>query len=187
MATNTKIKEFIIDDHDIVNGLFSYSGSIPVTAGTVLTFVSSSGYRTTDGDLVPLAFVGTNSFSNTVSTRWGLGCQVRDCGSGDSPLGLLRYDIREYDENGQRYQFYPQKWAENEWIASGQGLPILTKGFVFISGLQGTPTAGAVGYASGAGVIAVGTAANVSSAKVGKFWGATANNGLALFQIIPNI
>lgn len=184
MATNTRIKEFIIDDHDMVNGLFAYSGSIPVNAGTVLAAVSSSGYRTQDGDLQALAFTATNSFNNTVSTRWGPSCLVRDCASGDVPLGLLRYDIKEVDENGQRYQFYPQKWAENQWTASGQGISILTAGFVFISGCAGTIQAGNYGYVSGAGAIFGGT--NASTTKVGKFWGAPGDGGLALFQIIPN-
>jgi|ERR1041384_1975511 hypothetical protein len=190
MATNTKIKEFIVDEHDVVNGLFAYSGAIPVTAGTILTTVGS-GYRTDESDLQTLAFTSTNGFANTVSTRWGPIPQVQNCGSGDAPLGLLRYDVRELDELGLRAQFYPQKWAENQWLASGQGIPILTKGFVFISGFQGTATAGAVGYASGAGQLVVGTAANVSSAKVGRFWGAPATqgagNGFALFQIVPTL
>lgn len=188
MATNTKIKEFIIDDHDIVNGLFSYSGSIPVTAGTVLTALNASGYKSSEADLVPVAFTATNSFANTVSTRWSLGCKVKDASSGDMPLGLLRYDVRETDENGQRYQFYPRKWEENQWLASGQGIPILNKGFVFISGAIGAVQVGSFGYASGAGVLNAVAPGNVTAGtafRVGKFWGAPSDNGMALFQIDP--
>jgi len=191
MATNTKIKEFIIDDHNVINGLFTYSGALPVTAGTVLAPVGS-GYRLDESDLQTLAFTSTASFSNTVSTRWGPVPQVQNAGSGDAVLGLLRYDVRETDENGQRYQFYPQKWAENQWTASGQGVSILNKGFVFISGAAGTITAGAYGYASGAGQLigsAVGTISAAEQSRVGKFWGGVANQGagkgFALFQIDP--
>lgn len=188
MATNTRIREFIIDDHDIVNGLFAYSGSLPVTAGTVVTTVSPSGYKQSEADVVPTSFVGMNSFANTVSTTWTLGCKVKDATSGDVPLGLLRYDIRAYDENGLRGHFYRQKWAENEWLQSGQGVSILNAGFVFISGAIGAVQVGSYGYASGAGVINAVAPANAASTafKVGKFWGAPSNDGLALFQIKPD-
>lgn len=186
MATNTKLREFIIDEHDIVNGLFAYSGALPVTAGTVLTVVSNSGYKTSEADLVPAAFTNMNSFANTVSTTWTLGCKVKDATSGDAILGLLRYDVRETDENGQRYQFYPQKWAENQWTASGQGVSILNAGFVFISGAIGAVQVGNYGYASGAGVINAVASSSAVANKVGKFWGAPSDNGYALFQIKPD-
>lgn len=185
MATNTKIREFIIDDHDIVNGLFAYSGAIPVSAGTIVTFLNNSGYKTSESDMIPASFVGMNSFANTVSTTWTLGCKVKDAASGDVPLGMLRYDVRAYDENGLRGHFYRQKWAENEWLQSGQGVSILNAGFVFISGAIGSVQAGAYGYPSGAGVLNAVTT-TVTNNKVGKFWGAPSDDGYALFQIKPD-
>jgi len=192
MSQNTKIKEFIVDEHDVVNGLFSYSGALPVTAGTALTFVSTSGFRTNESDLETRAFTSTQTYANTVSTSWGVVPRVRNAGSGDAILGILRYDVRETDENGQRYQFYPQKWAENNWVASGQGIAIINKGFVFYSGVNtaGTVNAGNVAYVSGAagseqGELQIGT--SVSTAELGRVWGGKGDSDYFLLQIDPSI
>lgn len=182
MATNTKIQEFQVDDHDIIN-LFAWSGAIPVTAGTVVTPLSSSGWRSADSDSEVLGPVGA-SYGNTLSTRWGTQAKVRAAGSGDAILGILRFDVREVDENGMPLKFYPQKAAENNWVLSGQTVPIINKGFVFISGqFGGSVVAGATAYVSGDGEIFAGS--NASTTQVGVFWGAPDNNQFALLQVKP--
>jgi len=183
MSTNTKIKEFQVDDYDIIN-LFAYSGSIPVTAGTVVCALSSSGFRTNESNAEVLGWPGVATYGNTVSTLWGTQPKIRDAASGDSVLGILRYDVRAVDENGLPLRFYQQKAAENEWTLSGQTSAIITRGFVFISGAHaGSVTAGAIGYASGAGEIFAGT--NASTSRVGKFFGAPGDQSFALFQVDP--
>ena len=112
MSTTTKIKEFQVSEHNVIN-LFAYSGSIPVTAGTVVTPLSTSGWRVDDNDLIANTWPGVSTYGNTVSPRWTTSALVRDAGSGDAVLGILRYDVREVDENGIPLKFYPQKAAEN--------------------------------------------------------------------------
>jgi hypothetical protein len=183
MSTNTKLKLFQVSEYDIIN-MFAYSGSLPVTAGTVVCALSTSGFRTNESNAEVLSWPGVATYRNTVSTLWGTVPKVRDCGSGDTVLGLLRNDVRTVDENGIPLRFYQQKAVENEWTLSGQTSAIVTRGFVFISGGHaGTVQAGAVGYASGAGEIVAG--ANASTARVGKFWGAPGDQNYALFQIDP--
>ena len=176
----------------MINGLFSYSGALPVTAGTALTFVSSSGYRTNETDLQTLAFTSMPTYANTVTTRWGVIPQVRNAGSGDAAIGILRYDVKEVDELGRRFEFYPQKWAENNWSASGQGIAIITKGFVLYSGanVAGTVSAGSIAYVSGAagseqGELQVGSSASTS--KLGRVWGGKGDSQYFLLQIDPTI
>ena len=52
----------------------------------------------------------------------------------DVPLGMLLYDVREDDENGEKLIFNPRKAAENDYVISGQAVPILTRGIVLYSG-----------------------------------------------------
>lgn len=194
MSTNTKIKEFQVDDYDIIN-LFAYSGNanaagVLATAGTVVTPLSSSGFRTNESNVESLAWPGVATYGNTVSTLWGTVPRVRDCGSGDSVLGLLRYDVRSKDENDLPLRFYPQKAVENEWTLSGNTSPVLTRGFVFVSGAHaGNVVAGATAYASGNGELFAfapgGTVPGAFTNKVGKFVGAPGDQQFALFQINP--
>lgn len=192
MSANTKIKEFQVNEYNVIN-MLSYSGTLPATAGTAVTFVSSSGWRVDDNDVSVVSWPGIATYGNTLSPRWNTGPQVRAAGSGDAILGILRYDVREVDENNLPLKFYPQKAAENNWIISGQTVPIITKGFVFYSGanVAGSITAGSVAYVSGAagseaGELAVGT--NASTAKLGRVWGAPgATNKFFLLQVEPTV
>lgn len=191
MSTNTKIKEFQVSEYNVIN-LFGYSGSVPVTAGTAVTFLSSSGWRVDDNDSNVSSWPGVATYGNTLSPRWTTQATVRNAGSGDQIIGILRYDIREVDENGIPLKFYPQKAAENNWLLSGQTVPIITKGFVFYSGtIGGSVTAGAIAYVSGAAGSEQGelfAGSNASTAKLGRFWGVKgATNQFALLQIEPTV
>ena len=52
----------------------------------------------------------------------------------DVPLGMLLYDVREDDENGEKLIFNPHKAAENDFVIGGQAVPVLTHGIVLYSG-----------------------------------------------------
>lgn len=195
MSITTKLKPFQYQETDVLN-LFSYSGSIPVYAGTCVKAQNGSGWNTTISDASILYPVGNAIYQNATSYRWGTQACVTNAGTGDTVLGMLLYDVREVDENGIPLKQYPQKAAENNWILSGQTVPILIRGFVFISGgwTVGTPTAGAQAYASGAGDIAVGIGAAGSGVNalnqtlngVGRFYGAPDSSQYALLYVDPN-
>lgn len=183
MATNTKLGPFRqYSENDVLN-LFVWSGAVPVTAGTVVAPQSTSGWRSDESNVQMLYPVG-NSYNNTLSTRWGGRALVRAAGTGDAVLGILLYDVRENDENGIPLKFYPQKAAENNWTVSGQVSPILTRGFVMISGTtNGSPTPGAIAYPTGQGSIGFGTLNQKPGSVVGKFYGANDSKGYALLYV----
>lgn len=135
-----------VDEHDVLN-FFKYSGTLPVSKGTLVKIVSG-----VVSDQAPMMDQNNGAaYANTVSPRWSVKPFVTVCQSGDSPLGMLLYDVRETDENGESLLFNPRKQAEMQCVISGQAVPIVTKGVFMYSGISGTFTAGAALYASPAG------------------------------------
>lgn len=176
-----KIKFSQYAEHDVIN-LFCYSGTLPVTQGTIVKFVAS-GWRNDDTDTQFLGSVGA-TYNNVYSQRFGILPAVTAAGTGDLVAGMLLYDVREQDENGQLFKFFPRKAAEMNVALSGQAVPILTKGFVLISGtFNGPVTAGATAYPSGAGAITTTNTNQVQGSEVGKFYGATDSQGYALLRV----
>ena len=139
------------DEHDVIN-LFSLSGDVTsaVTKGHMVKL--QSGWSNT-AELSRLGAVG-ESYANTVSERYGVPAKVAVAGSGDSVLGMMLYDVRETDENGEKLIFNPRKAAENDWVLSGQAVPVLTRGIVLYSGTQlaaDNPAMGATIYSDNNG------------------------------------
>lgn len=169
-------------EHDVIN-LFAWSGSVPATKGTLVK-PAGSGWRTdeTDTDL-GIGSPGA-TFANTVSLRYGTIPKVVAAGTGDSVIGMLLYDVRETDENGELLKFNPRKLAEMQSVLSGQTVPIVTRGIFLISGVfNGGVTAGAAAYPSGAGEITTNSVNQVTNSKVGKFLGAANGKGHALLYL----
>ena len=159
--------------HDVVN-LFSWSGTVPAYKGTMVKMLSS-GWRSQDEPVEMFSAAG-NSYSNTVSQRYRTTAQIGVCGSGsagtkDIPLGMLLYDVRETDENGEKLLYHPRKAAENDWVISGQAAPVLTRGVVLYSGAtlaSDPPTLGEAVYTSPDGEL---TSASTLGTTVGKTLG----------------
>lgn len=164
-----------VDETDVIN-LYAFSGVLPVNKGTFVKVIS--GWLPTQ-NLESLGSPGA-TYGNTVSLRYGV---MPKCGkvtsSGDVTIGMLLYDVRNVDENGELLIFKPQKAAEMEVAISGQAVPIATKGVFLYSGVQGNPTAGAAAYVdSNANLNVTGG----GSTRVGTFLG-PAEAGLVLFRL----
>jgi len=168
------------NEHDVVN-LYAFDGST-ASKGTFVEIQSfnpsnHNGYATVPaGALID----GTWSYRHQVNAR--VGATV----SGSSKvLGMLLYDVKETDENGELLKFKPKyKRDALNCVLSGEAVPVLTRGIVEIFGFQGTPGAGS-GAAisdSGDGSIAV-VAPSVTTARVGKFLSSTGADGYALLKI----
>lgn len=169
-----------VDENDVINGFFSYSGTVPVYAGTFVKIVS--GFDAAQHTSI----VGTAGFEpdNAVSPRFGLPAQVGICdGTGDATIGILQYDVREVDENGNKLLYNPRKAIANNWLISGQGVNIATKGLFMYSGVGGTVVPGASAYLSTDGGISVSGSASSTATKVGKFLGPKDANGFVLFKL----
>jgi hypothetical protein len=162
------------DEHDVVN-LFAYSGSLPVTKGTIVKIVGN-GWKNTD-ELDMLGSPGA-SYGNTVSERYGVAAKVGTAGSGEAGLGVLLYDVKETDENGEKLIFNPRKAAEMGVAISGQAVPVATRGVFLYSGVAGTPVAGGAAYWNGSEISSV-TGAN----SIGTFLGAKDSDGNVLVKI----
>ena len=178
------------DEHDVIN-LFSWSGAVPAFKGTMVKIASPSGFVASDDEPVEMFGAVGNAYANTVSQRYRTSAQVTTCTSGscgtkDIPLGMLLYDVREDDENGEKLIFNPRKAAENDYVISGQAVPILTRGIVLYSGATlaaDTVSPGDTVYAAAAGELAK-DADHVSKAPaVGKALGTKDANNHMLLKI----
>ena len=115
-----------INEKDVINN-YSFDSN----SGEAGTFVKvSAGNLTLDpveyGDFGPFA----NSLGNATSQYPFVPQKVSTAGTGDAGLvlGMLLRDVREFDENGERLLYYPQKREELQCVLSGEAVPVLTKG-----------------------------------------------------------
>jgi hypothetical protein len=177
MATLKPFRDY--DEKDVIN-LYAYEGTIPVNRGTLVK-INGNGWTSTD-ELQMLGNLG-KEFGNTVSTRYGVAARVEDAGAGDSPLGMLLYDVKETDENGELLKFNPRKAHEMEVALSGQAVPLVTRGIFLYSGSTmsaETPTAGQALYCGAGGEMTTGVGSNV---QVGVSLGVKDTHGHILIKL----
>lgn len=169
-----------VNEHDVIN-LYAFSGNssaLPVSKGTFVKVIGS-GWRATDEQLVMLGSVGS-SYNNTVSQRYGVLPKVAVAASGDTPIGMMLYDVRSVDENGEVLLYNPRKQAEMQCVLSGQAVPIAIRGMFLYSGILGTVTAGQTLYPDDLGGLRANGAAGAAIATA---LGAKDDNGFALIKI----
>lgn len=137
--------------HEIVD-LFAISGaSLPISKGTVVRL--GTGIHSDLGGPIMAGSPGA-AYPNVVSTRWNvqpLATVINNTGGGDA-FGITLFDVRETDENGNKLLYSPQSQFERSCVLSGQACPILTRGIVHYSGVDGNPVAGQKLYVTGGNV-----------------------------------
>lgn len=174
---NQYIKPFRdVDPKDVID-LFAFDGS-DADKGLFVK-VSGTGWKSTDRDLQRSA--AGASYSNTVADRLSIAARVTTAGSGDAPLGILLNNVKETDENGEKYLYNPKKKKANDISLSGEAVKVATKGRFLYSGTfldTSAITAGANAYAAAGGEIAT-SGTNV----VGRFLGAADTDGYVLIQL----
>ena len=135
---NERLKPFRdYSEHDVIN-LFAF-GDHAVTLGTTDVVYAGSvvkvrtGWQNTD----ELSFIGNvgAGYNNTVSQRYGVSAEVEytDGGADEAALGITLYDVREFDENGEKLAFNPRKQAELQASLTGQAVPIATRGLFLMA------------------------------------------------------
>ena len=170
-------------EKDVIN-LFSVSGApidttynIIATKGSLVKVVGS-GFQNDQDPEVLLGNYGLFNTNNFVGQRYGVPSQVALANSGDFAIGMLLFDVRELDENGEFLKYRPQKAAEMEAVLSGQSAPIVTKGRFLVSGIQTGTTAIAAGGAVYVGTNGgLATFTNVTGQRVGTFLGVAGTTG----------
>lgn len=170
------------NEKDVIN-LYTFSGQTTkeqiVNRGTLVAIVGD-GWRPDVEPTELLGSYGDFSVNNVQAQRYGTPAKVTFCGTGDQPLGLTLFDIRELDENGIPLKYNPRKAAELEACISGQTVPIVTKGIFLYSGLV-SPTAGGPIYASANGTISA--VASGNGQQVGIALGVTGVDGSCLIRL----
>jgi hypothetical protein len=181
------------DEHDVLN-LFSYdttglnAGSISITKGSLVKI--ATGWKNYDsgvelgGGLEFIGGAGTLQPTNVVSQRYGVTAKVVISTTGETPIGLMLYDVKDADENGEFLKYNPRKAAEMQAVIPGQAVPVVTRGIFLVQGVLGTPTAGGVAYAGGTGQITSSTGiGGITNVAIGKFLGAADTNGETLVKL----
>ena len=130
---NERLKPFRdYSEHDVIN-LFAFGDPNQALGTTYVVYAGScvkvlTGCSNTN-ELSQIGNVGAG-YANTVSTRWGVTADVQytDGGADEAALGITLYDVREYDENGEKLAFNPRKQEELQCSLTGQAVPIATRG-----------------------------------------------------------
>ncbi len=123
------------DEHDVIN-LFTLKDQSDVNKGTFVKLTSGQGWVSTDepfGD-TQSAVGSLNYVGRAVSNRYIVQAGLDIAGSGDAPIGMTLYDMKETDENGEKLVFNPRKAAEMQTAISGQAVPVATRGVFLYSG-----------------------------------------------------
>lgn len=181
------------DEHDVLN-LFSYdttglsAGSINITKGSLVKI--ATGWKNYDsgvdlgGGIEFIGGAGTLQPTNVVSQRYGVTAKVVVSTTGETPIGMTLFDVRDADENGELLKYYPRKAAEMQAVIPGQAVPVVTRGIFLVQGVLGSPSAGGTAYAGGTGQITSSTGiGGIANVAIGKFLGAADTNGETLVKL----
>jgi len=184
MATLRPFRDY--SEHDVIN-LFAFDFTVEgaATRGALVKIKDGWTAHSEDVD----AFGSTpdmNSWSlnNVVNMRYGLTALVDYADSGDTPLGMILFDVAEVDENGEKLIYHPRKAAEMQTVVSGQAVPVLTKGLVMVNGVDGTPAAGGLAWANDDGQISA--TSGGTKKQVGMFMGVKSTDGDVLLKLDIN-
>jgi len=125
------------DEHDVLN-LFAYdttnltAGQIQVPKGVLVKI--ATGWKNYDsgailgGGIDFIGSAGTLAPNNVVSQRFGVIAKVVAATTGETPVGMMLYDVRDVDENGELLKYKPRKAAEMQAVIPGQAVPVATRG-----------------------------------------------------------
>ena len=169
------IPYYTLDAESANKGTFVKSSS----AGVVF---EDSAY-TWAGGITSAGDVGAN-YPGIISNRYNntAKCSVAGTGDANKVLGVLLYDTRATDENGDRLVNNPRKARELQCVVSGQANSILSRGHVLYY-VTGSAAAGDRAYIDGNGEINVNATLTHNAVAVGQFLGAQNSDGYALIKL----
>lgn len=185
-----------VNEHDVVN-FFAYTGA-NLNKGTLVSISAADGntnvWENAANPATPHVAPGTNSLTNTptraTSLRWEVNWKVKEAETGDSNvLGMTLLDVKETNDYGEKTIWRPNyEKYENDYVTSGDAVPVATKGLFKVNGFTGTPGpgSGAIVDTATAGWIEVvdGDATKVTDAKyVGKFLTSADADGYAVLKL----
>jgi hypothetical protein len=181
-----------ISENDVVN-LFAFDG-VDADRGAIVKLDASDAKAWKTDNVMGTESIN-NNYNNTVSDRYAVSARVGLCGSGEVPFGMLMYDVKEFDENGEKLIWHPRKAHEMQVSLSGQAVPVLTRGIVLINGVDVAShntvavLPGVKVYAGADGSIVTHTAApaDLKSGYLGYCIGGSGLNGDVLIKLEPRV
>jgi hypothetical protein len=175
------ISPYEVIPHFSLDAESANKGTFVKAAGNGVVF-NDTNY-TWAGGITSAGDVGAN-FPGVISNRYRVTAQCSVAGTGDANkvLGVLLYDVRATDENGDRLVIRPGKADELQCVVSGQAVPIASRGHLLYY-VTGSATAGQRAYIDGSGEINVNATLTHNAVAVGKFLGAQNGEGYALIKL----
>lgn len=172
--------------HDVIN-LFSYGGTPPANAGTLVKI--DSDWKNSLGETLNLS--NLSSIQNTFSASFEPIGKVTIINSYNEsiPLGILLKNIRQYDENGTPLIYEPRLLAERDFVLPEQAVPVLTRGMIFINDIDITDRGGGGGWPQAGSAAYVGDNGRIATdgiLKIGQFLSSVDqqnNDGYCLIKI----
>ena len=177
------------DEHDVVE-FFAHTDA-SANKGSVVAISAAEGNTNVWQNASDPATPSLSSFgqlsqvpSRAYADRKEVAWKVTNATTGDVPLGMLLFDVRETNDFGEKYIYRPrEERIERDVVVSGEAVPVLTRGVVKINGFIGTPGPGSGGALSASGGY-VAVADNVTGVEtVGKFLTSADGDGYALFKL----
>jgi hypothetical protein len=171
-------------EYDVVNGLFSYSGSVPVNAGTIVKITNN--YRDYNGNISE--YLELSDVENTMSALFSCVGSVEKTVNFDDtprPIGILLKDVKSFDENGTPLIFEPRAAAERDIVLPHQAVPILTKGIILINDIDVSNHTGGGGSPAPGDAVYVGNNGSFATdgvIAVGQFLSTTDDDGYCLIR-----
>jgi len=183
MSSNFKpLRDY--SEHDVLN-FFKLVDQTGAKATPVV--IANSGVKTEN--MLPTVYsnlaAGFNN-GNIYSPRWEVYPAVRKAVTGEKPLGLTLYDVKEVNQWGYPLLYDKQRKAEAQALVSGEVVPIVTKGLFHLLVPSGeTPAPGKFVMVKGTGDIGVGQATSgvAPAAAFGQWLGPKDADGYAFAQI----
>lgn len=177
-------------EHDVLN-LFAFGDSAVALGTTDVVYAGScvkvkTGWTNSNEVQDMIGNVGAG-YANTVSQRYGVASDVEytDGGLDEAALGITLYDVREYDENGEKLAFNPRKQDELQCSLTGQAVPIATRGVFLMATGAWASSAGVVQdndvFATGNGQITIVGAKAVNN-RIGRTLGGPSTDGSVLVK-----
>lgn len=150
--------------------------------------VAGSGWKNNDSNAVlggGIEFGGAvgASYDGTVNQRYNLIGLTTPAGTGDANkvIGMLLYDVRETDENGNKLIYNPRKKAELQAVLTGEACPILSRGLVLAYATGAV--AGQRAYINNSGELDTTTQNTISQVAVGKYLGSADSDSFVLLKL----
>lgn len=167
-------------EHEEIN-LFALD--VATGARGLLVKVAGSGFQNTNAPVS--CFDTVPSINNAYIPRWAVPHRVTACGSGQAAMGFLLYDVKEFGFEGRHLIHDPIRAAEAQAVASGQAVPIATKGLFLVGDLGSgvVPLPGKYAIPSNAGDGSWAVSATKTSVAFGKWLGALDTDGYALVKV----